>query len=204
VDANGPGSCSGDHRLPGGGTYNATITAFGDPAHGASTHYVIRSADGEITQMVHTDDVAFHAGNWTFNGQAIGIEHEGFVADGATWFTEQMYRSSARLVRYLAQRYDIPLDRRHILGSDEIQRGTPERVAGAHYDPATYWNWPHFMALLGGQGEDESRIAAEPGIVTITPPFDGNEQPVLLRPVRRRRGPRQPHAGARVAPLRPD
>ncbi|MGH3928502.1 MAG: N-acetylmuramoyl-L-alanine amidase, partial [Pseudonocardiaceae bacterium] len=32
-------------------TYNSTINAFGDPSHGASTHYVIRSADGEITQM---------------------------------------------------------------------------------------------------------------------------------------------------------
>ncbi|MGH3914299.1 MAG: N-acetylmuramoyl-L-alanine amidase [Pseudonocardiaceae bacterium] len=158
-------------------TYSSTINAFGDPNHGASTHYVIRSADGEITQMVRTDDVAFHAGNWTFNSRAIGIEHEGFVADGATWFTQEMYRSSARLVRYLAERYDIPLDRRHILGSDEIQRGTPDRVAGAHYDPATYWNWPYFMALLGA-GDEQSVTEANSEIVTITPPFAGNEQPV--------------------------
>ncbi len=45
-------------------TYDSTINAFGDPSHGASTHYVIRSSDGEITQMVRTDDLAFHAGNW--------------------------------------------------------------------------------------------------------------------------------------------
>lgn len=158
-------------------TYSSTINAFGDPTHGASTHYVIRSEDGEITQMVRTEDIAFHAGNWTFNSQAIGIEHEGFVAEGAIWFTEEMYRSSARLVRYLAKRYDIPLDRRHILGSDEIQRGTPERVSGAHYDPATYWNWPHFMDLLGVKDEQPA-TGADSGIVTIAPPFEGNEQPV--------------------------
>ncbi|MGH8916762.1 MAG: N-acetylmuramoyl-L-alanine amidase, partial [Actinomycetes bacterium] len=158
-------------------TYDSAITAFGDAHHGTSAHYVIRSADGEITQMVRTHDIAFHAGSWTFNSQAIGIEHEGFVADGATWFTEEMYRSSARLVRYLAERYDIPLDRRHILGSDEIQRGTPERVASAHYDPATYWNWSHFMELLTAHDEQPA-TDSNSGIVTIAPPFEGNEQPV--------------------------
>lgn len=56
---------------------------------------------------------------------SLGIEHEGVLVDGARWYTEEMYQASARLVRYLAARYRIPLDREHILGHDELPGLTP-------------------------------------------------------------------------------
>ena len=65
-------------------------------------------------------DIAWHAGNWDVNTRSIGIEHEGFLAKGGTWYTEAMYRASARLVKYLAAKHDIPLDRAHILGHDNV------------------------------------------------------------------------------------
>ena len=79
----------------------------------------------------------------------IGIEHEGFAAQGATWFTESMYRNSAKLVQYLAAKYDIPLDRAHIIGHDQVPGIIPSNVAGMHWDPGPYWDWEHYFDLLG-------------------------------------------------------
>jgi hypothetical protein len=126
--------------------------------------------------MVRTKNVAWHAGNWYFNAHAIGIEHEGVAINGATWYTEPMYRASARLVRSLAQRYHIPIDRAHILGHDEIPGPTPGLQAGMHWDPGPFWDWAHYMELLGAP------INATPDrggqIVTITPSFAANRPPL--------------------------
>ena len=73
-----------------------------------------------IAQHLEPQDVGWHAGNWYVNSHSIGLEHEGFAATGAQWFSEPMYRSSARLVRHLATKYDIPLDMQHIFGHDQI------------------------------------------------------------------------------------
>jgi N-acetyl-anhydromuramyl-L-alanine amidase AmpD len=107
---------------------------FNNPASGVSAHYSV-GKHGEIHQYVDTEDCAFHAGvvalpSWTGveregTGQVInpnlytlGIEHEGKPDD--EW-TEDMYASSAWLVRMLAEKYDIPLDRNHIIGHREIR-----------------------------------------------------------------------------------
>ena len=81
-------------------------------------------------------------------------------ATGAEWFSEPMYRSSARLVRYLATKYDIPLDMQHIFGHDQIPGVTPANVAGMHWDPGPYWNWEHYFQLLGAP------LSAHQGAVT--------------------------------------
>ncbi|GAB3684066.1 N-acetylmuramoyl-L-alanine amidase [Saccharopolyspora tripterygii] len=155
--------------------YQTAISLFQDPAHGAAAHYVIRSSDGEVTQMVPTKDMAWHAGSWDRNMRSIGIEHEGWANEGGTWYTESMYRSSAKLVRYLAEKYDIPLDREHIVGHDEVSADKPSGAGTEHYDPGPYWDWAHYMNLVGApldgdRGEGEA--------VTIYPRFDTNQPPV--------------------------
>ena len=80
----------------------------------------MRSSDGHVAQHVNPKNVGFHAGNWYVNMHSVGIEHEGFAATGATWYTESMYRSSAALVKHLATKYGIPLDRAHIIGHDQV------------------------------------------------------------------------------------
>jgi hypothetical protein len=130
-------------------SYDSAIARFQDPHRGVSAHYLIRSSDGRVTQLVHTSDIAYHAGNYWFNMHSIGIEHEGVLVDGARWYTEPMYQASARLVRHLAARYHIPLDREHIVGHDELPGATPNRVAAMHYDPGPYWDWAHYFDLLG-------------------------------------------------------
>ncbi|MGH3855207.1 MAG: N-acetylmuramoyl-L-alanine amidase [Pseudonocardiaceae bacterium] len=157
-------------------SYDSAIAKFRDPNNGVSAHYVIRSADGQVTQLVHTRDIAHHAGNYWFNMHSIGIEHEGVLVDGARWYTGAMYRASARLVRYLAARYHIPLDREHILSHEEIPGLTPDGVAAMHYDPGPYWNWAHYFDLLGAP-LPTARLSATP-VVTIVPRFDTNTEPL--------------------------
>lgn len=167
-------------------SYDSAIARFRDPHHRVSAHYVIRSSDGQVTQLVHTKDIAFHAGNYWFNMHSIGIEHEGVMVDGARWYTEAMYRASARLVRYLAARYHIPLDREHIVGHEELPAATPDRVAAMHYDPGPYWNWAHYFDLLGaplrsGSLPEAPVLAAHltgMPVITIAPRFKANVEPL--------------------------
>jgi N-acetyl-anhydromuramyl-L-alanine amidase AmpD len=155
------------------GSYESAISWFQDPRSYVAAHYVIRSSDGEVTQMVKNKDVGWHAGNWYMNMHSIGIEHEGYAAEGAAWYTEAMYRSSAKLVRYLADKYDIPLDREHIIGHDQYHGLTPARVPTMHYDPGPYWDWNHYMNLLGAPTVPTAGPFSD--VVTIAPRFKTNK-----------------------------
>ncbi|MFI6923219.1 N-acetylmuramoyl-L-alanine amidase [Nonomuraea spiralis] len=151
------------------GTFQGIPSMVRNPRY-VSWHYTIRSRDGHVAQHVPTKDIAWHAGNWDVNARSIGIEHEGYLAKG-TWYTEAMYRSSARLVRYLAGRYGIPLDRAHILGHDNVPGATAEAVSGMHEDPGPYWDWAHYFELMRhpikGDGSGSS--------VIIRPSYDANQ-----------------------------
>jgi N-acetyl-anhydromuramyl-L-alanine amidase AmpD len=145
------------------GSYASAIDWFQNPRSRVSAHYVIRSSDGEVTQLVREQDIAWHAGNWTYNTQSIGIEHEGFVND-CSWFTEAMYQSSAALTRALAARYAIPLDRQHIIGHVEVPGAT-------HTDPGPCWDWAYYMQLVTGDQHWSTVVeATTPGRVR----FSGN------------------------------
>jgi N-acetyl-anhydromuramyl-L-alanine amidase AmpD len=122
------------------GSYSGSIAWFQNPSAGVSAHYVIRSSDGQVTQSVREKDIAWHAGNWTYNTQSIGIEHEGYVST-CSWFTDAMYRSSAALTRNIALKYGIPMDRSHIIGHNEVPGAT-------HTDPGSCWNWTYYMQLV--------------------------------------------------------
>jgi hypothetical protein len=161
-------------------TYQQAINAFQSPSNGAAANYVMQSSTGDVTEMVPNQDVAFHAGNYWFNMHAIGIEHEGFAAAGATWYTEAQYQATADLVKYLSAEYGIPLDRQHIIGHDNVPGPLDAYVAGMHWDPGPYWNWTHFMQLLGvpvPQG-GHGGVPKVGQAVTITPDFQANQQSV--------------------------
>jgi N-acetyl-anhydromuramyl-L-alanine amidase AmpD len=164
-------------------SYESTIRIFQNPLSYVSAHYVLRSSDGQVTQMVENKNVAWHAGNWNFNMHAIGYEHEGVAIQGTTWYTEEMYRSSAALTRYLAAKYHIPLDRAHIIGHDDVPGPTTGFVRGMHWDPGPFWDWARYMALLGAPvdgGNVQQHGAAGEGadIVTIAPIFERNRPQV--------------------------
>ena len=120
-----------------------------DPTY-LSWHYTIRSADGHIAQHVRAKDIGWHAGNWYVNsplhrprarglpGQGRHLVHRGDVPDVG----QAGAATSPR-------KYDIPLDRAHILGHDNVPGTTPETVRGMHEDPGPYWDWAHYFDLLG-------------------------------------------------------
>jgi hypothetical protein len=157
-------------------SYAQTIAAAQLPTSYVASHYVIRSSDGEVTQMLRTKDIGYHAGNWNINTESIGIEHEAVAREGASWYTEAMYKASARLVRYLAARYHIPLDRTHIIGHDDIERERAASVANAHWDPGPFWDWERYMALLGAPVATRSGAVQAGDVVTIVPDFATNRQ----------------------------
>ncbi|GAA3789184.1 N-acetylmuramoyl-L-alanine amidase [Streptomyces phyllanthi] len=152
-------------------TWDTTLKLVQDPAY-VSWHYSLRSTDGHIAQHVKNKNVGWHAGNWYVNAKSIGLEHEGFLASPDAWYTEAMYRTSARLVRYLAKKYRVPLDRQHILGHDTVPGPTGATIPGMHTDPGPYWDWQHYFTLLGAP----FRQTAGPkgGLVTIAPDFTRN------------------------------
>ncbi|OPG13163.1 N-acetylmuramoyl-L-alanine amidase [Microbispora sp. GKU 823] len=126
------------------GSYAGTISWFQNSAAQVSAHYVVKSSNGEITQTVREKDIAWHAGNWSYNTRSIGIEHEGYISD-ASWFTDAMYRASAALTRAICDKYGIPKDRAHIIGHNEVPGAT-------HTDPGSYWNWTTYMNYVTGGG----------------------------------------------------
>lgn len=114
-----------------------------------SAHYVI-SRDGSIVQLVHLSDIAWHAGNWATNVHSVGVEHVGETYDPAG-FTAAEYESSARLVAWLVRRYEIPVDRAHIIGHAQVpDPNDPSQSGGAshHTDPGPHWKWDYYLRLV--------------------------------------------------------
>ncbi|MGH3735688.1 MAG: N-acetylmuramoyl-L-alanine amidase, partial [Micromonosporaceae bacterium] len=152
-------------------SYANTLRLVQNPRY-VSWQYTLRSSDGHIAHHVDNKHVAWHAGNWYFNTHSIGLEHEGFAAQG-TWYTEAMYRTSAKLVKHLAAKYDIPIDRQHIVGHDNVPGITPARVPKMHWDPGPYWDWAHYFALLGKPFKKTG--APRSHMVTIKPDYATNK-----------------------------
>ncbi|CAL9371642.1 hypothetical protein SUDANB15_00865 [Streptomyces sp. enrichment culture] len=153
------------------GAWEGVLDMVRDPTY-VSWQYSLRSTDGHIAQHVRAKDVAWHAGNWYVNAGSIGLEHEGFLAEPDAWYTEAMYRSSARLVKYLAKKYGIPLDRQHVLGHDTVPGPTSGTIPGMHTDPGPYWDWAHYFELLGRPFE--ATAGGHAGMVTIRPDYAAN------------------------------
>ena len=166
------------------GSYAGCISWFQNCDSQVSAHYVIRSSDGQVAQMVREADKAWHAR--TANGYTIGIEHEAY-GDIISFFTEAMYRSSADLVRNICSRYDV-IDGHRTFDRDTLDNGTtlnngvhPQggedaciKIRGhqhypdqTHTDPGPFWDWNYYYKLinggaepiiLGGAGVDEGNL----------------------------------------------
>ena len=161
------------------GSYAGCISWFKNCDAQVSAHYVIRSVDGQVTQMVREKDKAWHAR--TANGYTIGIEHEAY---GNIWsfFTEAMYQSSADLVRSICSRYDTINGRRthdrdtldngfclnnglYSLGGEGacVQiRGHQHYPDQSHTDPGPYWDWNYYYKLIN-EGTPVTVLEGEEG-----------------------------------------
>jgi hypothetical protein len=142
----------------------------------------MRASDGAVTQMVPTKDISFHAGNYSDNMHSIGIEHEGYAAQGGAWYSPTVYQNTADLVKYLSARFGIPLDRQHILGHDNVAAPSSRLVSGMHWDPGPQWDWDYFMRLLGVPARGRHGVGPVGSAVTITPGYQNNLQTVQVCP----------------------
>ncbi|WP_273845651.1 N-acetylmuramoyl-L-alanine amidase [Rubrobacter calidifluminis] len=137
------------------GSWASAIDWFSDPRAQVSAHYVVRRSDGKIGQCVHEHDIAWHAGNWSYNQHSIGIEHEGYADNPGNW-TDAMLRSSARLTAHLCRRYGIPIDRDHIIGHNQVPGST-------HYCPGPYFPFERYISLVrsyasAGTGSSQGKV----------------------------------------------
>lgn len=124
------------------GSYSGCISWFQNCSAQVSAHYVV-SKNGEVTQMVKEEDVAWHAGNWDYNLKSVGIEHEGYTNKDDV--TDAEYRGSAALTKDVCDRNGIAKTRTYIIGHNEVPSAT-------HTDPGPYWDWDYYMQLVGGTG----------------------------------------------------
>ena len=137
-----------------------------------SAHYTI-GKDGELVKSVQPDKIAWHAGtspigsggkyeSRVLNKNSIGIEHAGYV-DDPEFPTREQYLASAALTRYLCEIYDIPIDRRHIVGHEEIK--------SAKGDPGPNWDWDYYIRLVkyGPDGQPDRKLirGARSGITGV-------------------------------------
>ena len=147
------------------GSYAGTISWFLNCDSHVSAHYIIRSIDGQVTQMVKERDMAFQARS--ANCYTIGIEHEAY-GDIASYFTTVMYKSSADLVKNICMRNPQILPYRmfyrdtlddgtvldyglHPLGDSTaciMIRGHQHYPGQSHTDPGPYWNWNYYYKLV--------------------------------------------------------
>ena len=115
------------------GTLSGTDSWFRDVRSSVSAHYGV-GRNGEIHAYVSETDTAWHAGrvngpDWPLiksagnglyinpNYYTIGIEHEGSVD---TEWTDEMYNTSAALIKDICTRWGIPIDSQHIVGHHQI------------------------------------------------------------------------------------
>ncbi|MFA5232066.1 MAG: peptidoglycan recognition family protein [Candidatus Paceibacterota bacterium] len=116
------------------GTLSGTDSWFADQSSQVSSHYGIGKS-GEVHQYVKEEDTAWHAGriespNWSLiksfsvnpNLYTIGIEHEGKADDA---WSEAMKKSSATLIAEICERWQIPIDRDHVVGHYQIYSKKP-------------------------------------------------------------------------------
>ncbi len=107
-----------------------------------SAHCLI-NREGQITQYVNFNDMAWHAGVSCFEGRdkcnefSIGIELEG---SNNQPFTEAQYQTLAQLTQVIMKAYP---------------QITPERIAGHNQiaperkiDPGQYFDWAYYRSLL--------------------------------------------------------
>lgn len=123
-----------------GGFAGCVSTVSACSSRPVSAHYVT-SYTGMTAQLVEENDIAWHVG--CLNSSSIGIEHEGFAS--AATHPDAQYCQTARLVRSICDRWEIPCDRAHIIGHVEANSMF---CHGSHTDPGAGWDWDTFMGYV--------------------------------------------------------
>ena len=137
---------------------------------GKSVHYIVDADGSRVGQFRPETDTTWHAGNYYYNETSVGIEHVGVASDPAG-YSDGLYAKSQELVKSIRTRWNVPLDRAHIVGHYQVPNGnnisesspacsdtldaceTSPNYGGAgnHRDPGYHWMWCQYMEHLGGE-----------------------------------------------------
>jgi N-acetyl-anhydromuramyl-L-alanine amidase AmpD len=167
-----------------GNAASDAVSIFQNPSSGNSAHYIV-DATGAVTQLVPLESAAIHAANKSINLHSVGIENVGFAGGASasantagTWIAQPEYLTDAALVSYVAAKYNIPLDRDHILGHDDAAYALTSTVGSQHWDPGAYFDWSYFLSLLGANPAGGGTLVTG-GTVTIAPAYTTAGAPAL-------------------------
>ncbi len=166
------------------GSYAGTLNWFQNNPYSVSAHYVIRSSDGQVTQMVREYRRAHHIG--IHNSATLGIEHEGFV-NNAAWYTTAMYNASANLTKHFCQAYNINCASTYsgsahsgvvVLSSAIKVKGHQHFSGQNHTDPGINWDWSRYHQLINGGGTASNimldNFEQSEGRFNTTPTYSGS------------------------------
>ncbi len=149
------------------GSYSGCWSWLNNDDANVSAHYVISRYGSEITQLVREYRRAWHIGadydcnrldghdcwrnGYNSNHFTIGIEHAGFVSDP---YPAGQVDASAKLGCDISESWNIPRDRNHYWGHDEMQPWNRS-------DPGPNWPWATYMNSVReycGDGSGNARI----------------------------------------------
>ncbi len=112
------------------GSRESCINQFKNPASQVSSHFLV-DLKGNVVQFVSTADTAYAngviqnpvselvlmRGLANPNGYSISIEHEGF---STTDITPAQYATTVKMIKFLHEKWGIPLDSTHVVRHREI------------------------------------------------------------------------------------
>jgi hypothetical protein len=136
------------------GTYAGSIAYFQTKKSQVSAHFCVREDGGDITQMIHLSDRAWHA--CAANSRSVGIEMAGYAKNG---FRPELIATTAALAAELCHYLQIPV--RHARGG--VGPGIEShwglgKAGGGHSDPSTDPAWMDrfvdMMMIEYGKGFD--------------------------------------------------
>lgn len=153
------------------GTFSGSVSWLCNPASETSSHYVT-GKNGELEQLVDLDMAAWCNGTSVKEGAmydyrrstnrlvrerktnanyySISIENEGYsYKDGYGELTEPQYQTVLKLCKELIAKYNIPVDREHIVGHYEI---APKEKPNC---PGSKFQWDRLMSDLKGGSSNE-------------------------------------------------
>ena len=149
------------------GGWDASVSTLQFDA-GKSVHYLVDADGSRIAQFIPESYNGWHVGNSYYNNRMVGIENVGQA--GLDEYQTGQYQATAALVKDIAQRNGLPVDRDHVIAHQEVPDGdhpnesahwcddspgdciASQHFGGAnhHTDPGIYWEWCQFMELAGG------------------------------------------------------
>jgi len=142
------------------GSASSAASWFQNCSSNVTAHYIYNNSSGYCYQSVYEADIAWHAGNWTYNTKSVGIEHGGYVSTNDT--ANVCYQQSALETKSCITYYSVTHSRSRIIGHSQVP-------GASHTDPGSHWNWNYYMAQCdpgsgggGGGGSASNHIDGSP------------------------------------------